>query len=162
MGDDTGVVVFNGIRIRMGIHTGFPNCRRNPVTGRMDYFGPVVNLSARISDTAHGGQIVCSDEVKEALTQAIDESNANFSRQAKDFNPIATDMGMHSLKGIKELVKIWQVSSQALSSRQFPPLRAGKGGDTKPAGKKPAQLDENVHVDENAPSEPPSTAASES
>jgi class 3 adenylate cyclase len=110
-------VVFNGIRIRMGVHTGYPNCRRNPVTGRMDYFGPVVNRSARVSDTAHGGQIVATQEVMDIL----------FDKGRNDprfFNfPIISDAGAHSLKGINEPVKIFQVMPQSLALRQLPPLR---------------------------------------
>lgn len=55
----------------MGVHTGeSKDERRNPVTGRMDYFGSFVNLAARVSDSAHGGQVVCTDAVVEIVQQS--------------------------------------------------------------------------------------------
>jgi adenylate cyclase len=78
--DAKGQLIFNGLRVRMGIHIGQPIHRRNPTTKRMDYFGPVVNMSARISDTAHGGQIVCSLQAVDALK---DEKKTFEKRQAE-------------------------------------------------------------------------------
>ncbi|KAI9284096.1 hypothetical protein BC943DRAFT_338368 [Umbelopsis sp. AD052] len=62
-----GVVIYKGLSVRMGIHWGSPVFERNPVTDRMDYFGPVVNKAGRICTAADGGQICVSSDVIAAL-----------------------------------------------------------------------------------------------
>ncbi|OAD72715.1 hypothetical protein PHYBLDRAFT_125134, partial [Phycomyces blakesleeanus NRRL 1555(-)] len=61
------VVIYKGLSVRMGIHWGTPVFERNPITNRMDYFGPVVNKASRISNAADGGQICVSSDVVAAL-----------------------------------------------------------------------------------------------
>ncbi|KAJ3864849.1 adenylate cyclase [Lentinula novae-zelandiae] len=56
-------LIAQGLSVRMGIHCGSPLCEIDPVNHRMDYFGPMVNRSARINSSAAGGQIMCSEEV---------------------------------------------------------------------------------------------------
>ena len=48
---------FRRVRVRMGVHTGEPTCTPDPNTGRMDYFGRMVNRAARVSGAGHGGQL---------------------------------------------------------------------------------------------------------
>jgi len=60
-------MLFNGIRVRIGINIGNPITEINPTTGRTDYFGPVVNKGARIEGVAKGGQIVISEAIKTYL-----------------------------------------------------------------------------------------------
>ncbi|KAJ3217007.1 cysteinyl-tRNA synthetase [Dinochytrium kinnereticum] len=52
-------------------YTGSPHeSKVDPVTGRMDYYGPVVNRSARVSSVSQGGQILVSyDAMKEIQTR---------------------------------------------------------------------------------------------
>lgn len=64
-------LVARGLSVRMGIHFGFPVCEKDPVTHRMDYFGPMVNRSARIEGSAAGGQVMCSAEVVREITAKV-------------------------------------------------------------------------------------------
>ncbi|KAI8098722.1 uncharacterized protein BX664DRAFT_363060 [Halteromyces radiatus] len=61
------VIIYRGLSVRMGIHWGMPVFERNPITNRMDYFGPVVNKASRICNAADGGQICVSSDVVAAL-----------------------------------------------------------------------------------------------
>lgn len=58
-----GEILYRGLSVRMGIHWGAPVCEADPITRRMDYFGPMVNRSARITAVAEGGQISASQDV---------------------------------------------------------------------------------------------------
>ncbi len=91
-GED-GKLLFRGLSIRMGIHVGEPVCEKDPVTGRMDYFGPPVNRAARVSATADGGQVVLSEE-------AYSDLHPKFGQFQVAFEPIVYDMGNINLKGL--------------------------------------------------------------
>lgn len=69
--DLDGNVIYRGLSVRMGIHWGWPVCENDPVTRRMDYFGPMVNRAARISGAADGGQIMASRDVVNELTALL-------------------------------------------------------------------------------------------
>jgi adenylate cyclase len=61
--DSYGELIARGLSVRMGIHWGNPVWEKDPITRRMDYFGPMVNKSARVSASADGGQIMVSSDV---------------------------------------------------------------------------------------------------
>ena len=75
--DADGNIIYRGLSVRMGIHWGKPVCEPDPITRRMDYFGPMVNKAARVSAVADGGQISVS-------TDAISEIRRTFEAFAED------------------------------------------------------------------------------
>ncbi|TIC14478.1 hypothetical protein E3Q14_00827 [Wallemia mellicola] len=65
--DANGNSIARGLSVRMGIHVGYPVCEADPVTQRMDYWGPVVNRASRVAAAAEGGQIMASGDVVSEL-----------------------------------------------------------------------------------------------
>ncbi|MES1908234.1 MAG: hypothetical protein MHM6MM_001207 [Cercozoa sp. M6MM] len=141
-GDDYRGGPFRGLRVRMGVHVGRPNARRNPVTGRMDYFGSDVNLAARVADAAHGGQVVCSRAAYRAVVNArgasvpvsppsppSDGEEPRFS--VSDLT--VYDLGEYDLKGISGSTPIYDVRASFMKRRELAPLRAPSSDDTSQA-----------------------------
>ena len=98
-----------GLSVRMGGHLGRPTCQVDPVTGRMDYFGPVVNRAARVGSAGHGGQIVVTRAVADG---AVGCGGVSF-----------VPLGRHGLRGLRQPAELVMVVPDALSTRRFAPLR---------------------------------------
>eukprot|EP01096_Ripella_sp_DP13-Kostka_P005021 TRINITY_DN1764_c0_g3_i2.p1 TRINITY_DN1764_c0_g3~~TRINITY_DN1764_c0_g3_i2.p1 ORF type:complete len:1071 (+),score=614.96 TRINITY_DN1764_c0_g3_i2:168-3380(+) len=139
--DASGNVLFKGLRVRMGIHNGDPICQPDPVTGRMDYFGPVVNRAARVSGIPFGGQIVLSIQALESAraeakarsegnggaesssssSSPLSSSSENFPEATlKDFLPHQlTNLGKFKLKGLEEDTEVLEILPKSLTGRVF-------------------------------------------
>ncbi len=87
--------------VRMGLHTGEAERRDG------DYFGPTLNLCARVMDAGHAGQILLS-EVTTSLVDGV----------------TTVDLGAHVLKGIERPQRIFQVGAD-----EFPPLRVPRSSN---------------------------------
>ena len=105
------------VLVRIGLHTGEPTLTD---TG---YVGLAVNTAARICFAAHGGQIVASRAVREAMA----------SSQATD--AAFRDLGLHQLHGLPEPAALFQVEAADLPM-EFPPLRIGISESAKPAARR--------------------------
>lgn len=133
-------VIFRGLSVRMGIHWGNPVCEPDPVTRRMDYFGPMVNRAARISAVADGGQITVSSdfiaEIQRTLetyaesdrtgSAASDETlDDDFMGQAiqRELRSLSSqgfevkDLGERKLKGLENPEYVYLMYPHSLAGR---------------------------------------------
>lgn len=95
----------HSVCVRAGVHAGYPTVRAG------NYVGMAVHQTARISEAAHGGQLLVSDDTKVALDGAF---------------PMGVRLrgkGTHRLRGIPESVRVHQVVADGLRNR-FPPVRS--------------------------------------
>ena len=94
----------------MGIHCGSPVCEPDPITHRMDYFGPMVNHSARINSSAGGGQIMCSAEIRHEINVKILETEPET-----EYSKLQPQQAIDALKRIGvEVITVGEVKLKGL------------------------------------------------
>lgn len=96
--------VIGQLRVRMALHAG------DAVARGEDYFGPVINRTARILSTGWGGQVLLTPE-------ALQDSSLPPGAALKD-------LGVHQLKDLGEPQPIYQLLHPELVIQDFPPLRS--------------------------------------
>jgi adenylate cyclase len=167
--DKDNNLIFKGLSVRMGIHWGEPLAEPDPVTRRMDYYGPMVNKSSRIMACADGGQItVSSDFISEiqrcletyqepssaAVLQLEDQFDADDTFAKSIPNELRSlssqgfevkEMGEKKLKGLENPELIYSLYPHTLVGRiehhQAFELAQANGGQGVPQGlpSKPAK-----------------------
>jgi predicted ATPase/class 3 adenylate cyclase len=91
------------LRVRMGLHAG------EAATRSSDYFGPVVNRTARIMAAGHGGQVLLSAAAAELVADRLPEGAG------------LRDLGLHRLKDLGRPERLLQLLHPDLADG-FPPL----------------------------------------
>jgi adenylate cyclase len=171
--DSDGNVIFRGLSVRMGIHWGQPVCEIDPVTKRMDYFGPMVNRASRISSVADGGQITVSSDfiaeiqrllethiesdrsgstgseetlTEDLMNQAIRRELRSLSSQGFEVK----DLGERRLKGLENPEYIYLMYPHALSGRlQIQQQRAeAEAANVVSAAVKSRDSELTIHIDD--------------
>ncbi|ATB50246.1 ATP-binding protein [Corallococcus macrosporus] len=109
-----GGLLFRGLRVRMGVHVGEPECRVDARSGRTDYLGRMVNVAARVAAAGHGGQVLVSGGAWAQAAQALEPLG----------RPAVRPLGAFRLKGIDDAVALVEVLPAHLSERRFGVPRA--------------------------------------
>ncbi|KAK6348603.1 cysteinyl-tRNA synthetase [Orbilia javanica] len=143
-GDGVKSLVYRGLSVRMGIHFGQPVCERDPITKRMDYFGPMVNRAARIEGVADGGQIAVSmdylTELKKVDALYPPEETATASKPNDSFGDVTyEDSIRNDLRNLRNAngwiikplgeKKLKGLENPEIISLMIPPSLAGRESD---------------------------------
>jgi class 3 adenylate cyclase len=107
LGEDEGLGSGVELRVRVGVHVGEAEATHS------DYYGMVVNQTARLRTAAHGGQTLLS-RTAAALAQPTLGDQVRLS-----------SLGYHRLRDFVRLEEVFEAHPRD-DERSFPPLRTGE------------------------------------
>src|SRR5262245_13674958 len=93
------LATLEGVRIRIGMHTGEPRLTE------LGYVGEDVHRAARIADAGHGGQVLLSEATRDLVPDAT-----------------VRDLGEHRLKDLTQPQRLYQLEAEG-PEQSFPPRR---------------------------------------
>eukprot|EP00551_Chaetoceros_affinis_P009294 CAMPEP_0203685038 /NCGR_PEP_ID=MMETSP0090-20130426/48339_1 /ASSEMBLY_ACC=CAM_ASM_001088 /TAXON_ID=426623 /ORGANISM="Chaetoceros affinis, Strain CCMP159" /LENGTH=900 /DNA_ID=CAMNT_0050554221 /DNA_START=1 /DNA_END=2703 /DNA_ORIENTATION=- len=115
--DEKAQKTFSGLRVRIGINIGEHSeeieeggqvqIKYDKVAKGYDYYGPAINLAARIEDLGFGGQTLISSNVHDQLTDAVKLTTK------------ISIIGELAIRGCAEPTLIYQVMPSSLKDRRF-------------------------------------------
>uniref|UniRef100_A0A7S1HUJ0 Guanylate cyclase domain-containing protein n=1 Tax=Eutreptiella gymnastica TaxID=73025 RepID=A0A7S1HUJ0_9EUGL len=131
--DDGGQIMFAGLRIRVGIHTGPAELEVDLSSCKADYLGPTVNLAARVEGMAQGGQILMSSTTAKELGGNLrDKKDTDMGTRGQPSvlapeaigDSLKAKMricyhGTSKLRGITDLVDLYELIPLAIPRRSF-------------------------------------------
>eukprot|EP00667_Euglena_gracilis_P001625 EG_transcript_1625 len=109
--DQRNALIWNGPRVRTGIHFGAPELVVNRQRGRVDYLGPAVNLAARVESKACGGQTLITEDVRRLIPPEV-------------LGPCRVhSIGTKYFREVFRAVEVFSVLPESLSTRVFVELK---------------------------------------
>eukprot|EP00756_Hemistasia_phaeocysticola_P066280 Hpha_TRINITY_DN9128_c0_g1::TRINITY_DN9128_c0_g1_i1::g.94239::m.94239 len=118
-----GGLLWNGVRVGIGIHWGSAQPEQNPVTGRYDFLGSTVNTASEVlAELSHGGLIgITQAVVDEAglLPPGLGYESANGQVfRLCDMKTYMAPLGEKELRGVEEPVFMHLVLPWSLIMRR--------------------------------------------
>ncbi|GLD94499.1 hypothetical protein PINS_up003110 [Pythium insidiosum] len=107
-------LVFNGLRVRMGIHDadasdGTLVCMRHAMTGKMTYTGAAETVASEVGNIGRGGQIVVTERIADWLSSHGAEVDVDFR---------VDSLGVLHLPQLESQLEVFDVTPSALNGRR--------------------------------------------
>jgi class 3 adenylate cyclase len=132
-----GVMLYRGLRVRMGVHSGTTRMIRDPMSRRVEYIGPTVHTAARITALAHGGQILVSHATHHQVITSHEDSIHHNIACLGTFEMPDSPHGTRAIALHHDLVfhsdfakigaKLYELKAEGLEGRFFGGVTKGEG-----------------------------------
>ena len=106
--DASGKPLWGGLTVRIGVNSGPVSLEENVLTRRIDYFGPTVNIAARLEGRCLPGAVALPAELWDTLHDTA--------------NAVSTPSEPATLKGVKDPLLLCFLWPNSLCSRSRTPL----------------------------------------